>query len=431
MSIRAKWYVVAITVAVFATSPPAKRAWAWTQADASTASRMDASSRTEGERPVSISSAPASVGDEQPMMAEVPVELERRFNALRREFLDLETDVVHRWLTVLAIILTVMGLLVPVAGYLGFRRFREIEQEAQQALDKIRGHEQEAKERVNQMPAITAEDEDKEKVLEKAQAATADAGADVIDVAVTDALTLQRAGRIKEAIAKWNAIALVVESRDKDQAARAHFSVGYLSVNEEAFERAIESFTEAIRLQPGLVNAYYNRGIAKAKLGQWEAAIADYDGAIRLQPGFADAYSNRGIAKAKLGRWESGIADHDKAISLQPGLASAYNNRGNAKAGLGQLEAAIADHDEAIRLQPGLASAYNNRGNAKADLGQLEAAIADHDEAIRLQPGFADAYSNRGIAKAKLGRNAEAELDREQGARLAARIDRPDTASDS
>ena len=82
--------------------------------------------------------------------------------------------------------------------------------------------------------------------------------------------------------------------------------------------------------------AYYNRGVAKADLGQHFAAIADYDIAIRLKPDdLADAYyDNRGQHAKELRRPRStlaAIADYDIAIRLKPDLADAYNNRGVAK----------------------------------------------------------------------------------------------------
>ena len=49
-----------------------------------------------------------------------------------------------------------------------------------------------------------------------------------VDRAIADAVSLQRAGRIEEAIEKWRSIANVAEGSDNDLAARAWLSVGYL-----------------------------------------------------------------------------------------------------------------------------------------------------------------------------------------------------------
>ena len=54
--------------------------------------------------------------------------------------------------------------------------------------------------------------------------------------------------------------------------------------NKGEYDRAISDFTEAIRLDPKLASAYYNRGIAYENKGEHDKAIADYTEAIRLEP---------------------------------------------------------------------------------------------------------------------------------------------------
>ena len=85
-------------------------------------------------------------------------------------------------------------------------------------------------------------------------------------------------------------------------------------------------------------------------MGQHYAAIADFDTAIRLEPDYALAYYNRGVAKRKLGQLNAAIADYDTAIQLKPDLAEAYYNRGQAKARLNRRSAAKQDLQTALRL---------------------------------------------------------------------------------
>lgn len=401
-------------------------------AESVTVSQKDTLPQTEKSEPVSPEPVPTGVA--RPMAAEIPNEMERRFNNLRREFLDLEVQAVHRWLTALAIFLAVMGVLVPIAAYIGFRRFFEIEREAQAILKEIRGHEQDAQQRVDQI-GVTAEDVEKnEAVLKEALAATKAPDANLIDIAVTEALTLQQNGRIKEAIEKWEAIANLVENTDRNQAARAYFSVGYLysnygtkihngSTSEDANKRAVSSFNEAIRLQPNHVSAYLSRGASKVELGQYEAAIADFDEAIRLQPDYASAFHNRGVSKAELEQHAAAIVDLDEAIRLRPDYVDSFNSRGLSKIGLEQYKDAIADFDEAIRLQPDHWYAYYGRGHSKSELGQYVDAIADLDKAIRLQPDHAASYYARGFSKGRLKEYEIAIADLDEAIRL-----RPDYA---
>ena len=383
------------------------------------------------------------------------VEIQHRFNELKRELLDNRAAYIDLWLFVIGIFLTFLSIVAVVAGYIGFRRFREIETEAKDSARIATEHAEDAKRLVGEIEknrdksaeiiqALNAETvADKPEEAEQAVANIREnPGASPIDRAVARAVSLQQQNKIDEAIENWRAVARIAEGIDNDQAARAWFSVGYLLGDSEesilAYGQAISlksdfaeaynnrglakselghykddiaDFDEAIRLKPDLAEAYSNRGNAKIALGQHNEAIADYDKAIRLKPDLAEAYSNRGVAKAKLGQHNEAIADYDKAIQLKQNYADAYNNRGNAKALLERYADAIADYDVAIRLKPDYVEAYNARGTAKVRLERYADAIADYDEAIRLQPDFAEAYYNRGIAKGALGLIDEARQD--------------------
>ena len=60
-----------------------------------------------------------------------------------------------------------------------------------------------------------------------------------MDRAIADAYSLQRAGRIDDAIERWRSIANIAETIDNDLAARAWLSVGYL-----LYERGVEDAGE-------------------------------------------------------------------------------------------------------------------------------------------------------------------------------------------
>ena len=361
------------------------------------------------------------------------VEIQRRFNDLRRELLGDHARTVGWWLAAVAIFLTLLGVVAVIAGYIGYERFREIEAEARENVDKAGEHAEEARnlvdeikekrdEAVSMLEGMTAETAvaEPDKADEAARNAQADPVASLIDRSVAAAILLQRQGNIEEAIEKWRAIANVADGIDNELGARAWFSVGYLLRKDKPndLESAIAAYDEAIRRKPDYAEAYNNRGAVKDDLGRPEDAIADYDEAVRLKPDLAEAYNNRGNTKHGLGRHENAIADYDEAIRRKPDLPEAYNGRGIAKSALDRHEDAIADYDEAVRRKPDYAEAYNNRGVAKDDLGQHEDAIADYDEAVRLEPDDATTYNNRGAAKHDLGRHEDAIADYDEAIRL-------------
>ena len=326
--------------------------------------------------------------------SEIEVERQSRVNDLRREVLDDRAKLVDWWLAATAIFLTLLGIVAVIAGYLSFKRFREIEAEARKSVEAAKRYEADAKdhaERIEALQGNAVADVQRIRDLMTAEVAAqnpAEANqavkdarenpeASLTDKAIADAVSLQQQGKRADAIEKWRAIAHVVEGSDNDLSAQAWFYVGYL--------------------------LYQDKDLGNS--------LGAYDRAIHLKPDFAEAFNNRGNAKADSGEYAAAIADYDKAIHLKPDFAKAFNNRGASKAALKLYGAAIADCDTAIRLDPDLVTAFNNRGNAKADSGKYTAAITDFDKAIHLEPDYVGAYINRGIAKVKLNLKDEARKD--------------------
>ena len=364
-------------------------------------------------------------------------------NELRRELLDDRAAYIDRWLSVIAIVLTFFSIVAVVLGYIGFKRFREIETEAKSSTETAKEHAAVAKKLVDE---IKEKRDEGERIIQNLNAQTAadhpeeakqvvanvreNPRASLIDKAIVDAVSLQQQGKRDDAIEKWRALAHIAEGSDNDLAARAWFSIGYL-VLVGGSKDCILAYDEAIRLKPDYAAAYNSRGTSKVVLERYDDAIADYDEAIRLKPDYAAAYNSRGVSKVVLERYDDAIADYDEAIRLKPDSAAlTYNNRGILKGLLGRYDDAIVDYNEAIRLEPDAAAlTYTNRGNAKTSLGRYDDAIVDHNEAIRLKPDSADAYTNRGDAKMSLGLKDEARKDFETGLELARNANNPNEAS--
>ncbi len=225
------------------------------------------------------------------------------------------------------------------------------------------------------------------------------------------------------------------------------------------YEETIVNFDKSIELNPDNAAIYYNRGLARFKLGDHQAAqgniekarglyetgIADTSQSLKLNPEDATAYLNRGLARFKLGDhqaaqgniekarglYETGIADVTQALKLNPEYTIAYYNRAYGHLLLGESKAAqediaaarqhyqdsIADNTQAIKRDPEFTQAYNDRGYVKYLLGKSETAagntvqaqklyklaVLDSDESIQLDPKNAYAYHTRGLIKAALG----------------------------
>ena len=146
------------------------------------------------------------------------------------------------------------------------------------------------------------------------------------------------------------------------------FLQGNLFYQRGDYLKAIEAYSECIKLEPGVCEIYFLRGNAKAVCGDHEKAIEDYDKAV--------SHKN----------WSFLNFDPDttKLIS-NPILFMVYFNRGNAKSVLKDYEGALEDYTKAIEQNlPGDDGVvlHFNRANTYADLDKFEEAVAEYDKAI-------------------------------------------------
>ena len=90
--------------------------------------------------------------------------------------------------------------------------------------------------------------------------------------------------------------------------------------------KAIEDYTQAIRINPNDADAYFYRGYYYAELGNHNQAIEDYSQAIRISPNNANAYNNRGFAYENLNNFVRARADYETALRLDPNNTLYRNN---------------------------------------------------------------------------------------------------------
>jgi tetratricopeptide (TPR) repeat protein len=130
--------------------------------------------------------------------------------------------------------------------------------------------------------------------------------------------------------------------------------------------------------------AHFDRGLAWANSGEYDKAIADYSDAIRFNPHLVDAYHSRGVAWVKKGEYDDAITDFNVAIRYNAQDAESFDGRGVAWSGRGEYDKAVADFDAAIRLNAHDTVAYFHRGLAGFDQGKFEIAATDFAQKLQL-----------------------------------------------
>lgn len=233
--------------------------------------------------------------------------------------------------------------------------------------------------------------------------------------------------------------------------AYGHCRRGRAWTDQKDYAKAITEFSEAIRINPQLADAYDGRGLAWSLTNDYAKAIADFDQAVRLDPRSEHAYYERGNAWIQFNEFDKAIHDYTEAIRLNaesryaydaragvwlrkrdfdksiadytafldrmsPTLqlldeepdrknddmnvfralaAAAYAGRGSAWQLKHDNDKALADFNESIRIDPQNAGARVCRGSVWQDKGDYEKALADYDEALRLDASIVAAYVYR------------------------------------
>lgn len=104
------------------------------------------------------------------------------------------------------------------------------------------------------------------------------------------------------------------------------------------------------------LNELLIQGMEKGIQGDYQGAIADFGEIIRINPYEVEAYYNRGIAYAKIEDYPKAIADFNQAIILDQTIPEIYLERAKVYLQLGERNAAIADLNQARQL-------FNQQGN--------------------------------------------------------------------
>lgn len=199
------------------------------------------------------------------------------------------------------------------------------------------------------------------------------------------------------------------------------------------YAAAVEDLNEVLCLNPGFVDALYQRVAANYHLGRYELALADVNEEIRLLPTSHRPFVSRAVVHEALGDWAQVVADLrcavDRAASRAGNSEDSTNNQ------LAELLTEINDHAMSllqeekyleaayvftvlIRDQPSEPLPVLYRAACYASLQMNDKALADYDWALALPSAPAWGYAARSKVHEQNRRYAAAVRDMHKAVEL-------------
>ncbi len=154
-------------------------------------------------------------------------------------------------------------------------------------------------------------------------------------------------------------------------------------------EEAIRFANTAISLKKNYADAYVQRGLAEANLGQSAKAIKTLDSALAINPRLTLAQVYKARAYNIAGLYILAEAEFQKAIQQNAGFAPIYAERAMMRNNQLRYDEAIADADKAISLKyKDIYIPFASTGFAYHQKNDLEAARRNFELSIRYNPTY-------------------------------------------
>ena len=148
------------------------------------------------------------------------------------------------------------------------------------------------------------------------------------------------------------------------------FNLGLKQVSGGEFAEAIESWEEALQLNPHLAEAWHNRGSALGRLGQYQLAVESFEKSLAIAPRNDRAWNDRAHALYQLQKWTKAVASWNQALDITPGNHLFWYHRGCALEQLQSFDESIASYEKALEIKPDFQLARSRYINLVADNSQ-------------------------------------------------------------
>lgn len=160
------------------------------------------------------------------------------------------------------------------------------------------------------------------------------------------------------------------------------------------YERAVQTYTDNLKLKPTDVTMLYNRGRAYQEMGEYNKARIDFESALAYDPNNFQVLLSLSAVQLEEKKYASALLYATKAEAIPGAPAMASFLKGRALHQLGLPEDALKAYGNAIQIDKDFGQAYLNRGLLKIALDRKKQACEDFKLASVLEyPGADDLFN--------------------------------------
>ncbi|MEM9887657.1 MAG: P-loop NTPase fold protein [Bacteroidota bacterium] len=168
-----------------------------------------------------------------------------------------------------------------------------------------------------------------------------------------------------------------------------NFDIAFKAYEDRNYDQAISFYTKELMTNPKNKYAYFNRGLAFKNINDSIRAIENFTNVIRLDEDYERIYFERGYSYYKMKKYDKAISDFKMQLKKSPSdhysfeyLGKCFYDRKDYKEAIEQFNLAIqhnpTDDNEVFN------EVYNNRGMCKYNLRQADYGIEDYTYCINM-----------------------------------------------
>ncbi|MDY6936871.1 MAG: tetratricopeptide repeat protein [Cyanobacteriota bacterium] len=174
------------------------------------------------------------------------------------------------------------------------------------------------------------------------------------------------------------------------------------------FDRAIQTYKQALTVDPQSVAAYNALGDLFRDRLEYDEAIAAYRQGLDRSPNAAWLHQKVADVLAAQQRWQEAAESYQTAIAISPKFAQWHHKLGDILQELKCTDEAIAAYENAARRDPNFAATYRSLADLFTQLERWDEAIESYQTAIELDPQAFWSYHNLAALLVRQERKPEA-----------------------